>query len=59
MSDDVKKIYEYVKAQEDRYYEFASNALDKDNVFANQIHSAEATAFQRVRYFIETLEERK
>jgi len=55
MNDELKKVYDYVTAQEDKYYDFAFKCLESNNTFANQIHSAEATAFQRVRYFIECM----
>ena len=56
MNEDIKKIYDFVEKEEERYYELAFNAFDKGNGLANQIHSAEAAAYQKIRYFIEMLE---
>ncbi len=49
------ELFKFVQLSEDRCYDFASKALDKNNMYANQIHSAEATAFQRIRYLMESL----
>jgi hypothetical protein len=49
----IEEVLNYVTQQEDKYYDFAGKAFDKGNMQANLIHTAEATAFQRVRYFIE------
>ena len=49
----IDDILNYVTTQEDKYYELSAKALDKGNMQASLIHTAEATAFQRVRYFIE------
>ena len=49
----VEQILDYVTQQEDKYYDFAGKAFDKGNIRGQLLHTAEATAFQRVRYFIE------
>ena len=55
MQSSLQAVLEYVEAQEDRYYEFAAKAMVKGNVQESIIHSSEASAFQRVRYFIEDM----
>lgn len=53
MSPDVKKIYDYVTKMEDFYY----NNVDNEKVGINILMSAQAMSFQKVRYFIEDMEE--
>lgn len=40
-------------ANEDKYYDLAGKAMEKNNMIANMVHCAEASAFQRMRYAIE------
>lgn len=51
------KVLDYVTKEEDRYYDISGKAFDKGNMSGQLLHMAEATAFQRVRYFIEMMEE--
>lgn len=55
MEDKLKTLLVAVTKLEEQYYGLAEKALDKGNVFGNQIHAAEASAFQRCRYLIEDL----
>ncbi|OZV10772.1 hypothetical protein CIW83_18305 [Tissierella sp. P1] len=55
--DKLDKLLEYTSKQEDKYYDFAHKAMEQGNMLAFQVHQAEATAFQRVRYAIEDLKE--
>lgn len=52
------KLLDYVTKEEDRYYELANKALDKGNLLGNQLMSAQATVFQRVRYVMQNSSER-
>ena len=52
---DLEKVLDYVTKEEDKYYELAGKELDKNNMTGNMIMSAQATCFQRVRYFIEDI----
>ena len=49
----LEQLLSIVIQYEDHYYDIAGKALDKNNMMANMIHSAEAGAFQRMRYAIE------
>lgn len=55
MEEKFVALLEAVTKLENQYYELANKALDKGNVYGNQIHAAEASAFQRCRYLIEDL----
>jgi hypothetical protein len=57
--DLLEKILDYVIKEEDRYYDLANEAMNQNNIFANQINVAQASAFQRVKYFIEMQQESK
>lgn len=57
MDDKLQKVYKYVNEMEDKYYNLAMKSLDKGNMLSNQLMSAQATAFQRVRYFIDVMGE--
>lgn len=56
MIEEVKKIYEFVAKMEDLYY---SKLTGGENPMSDMVVIAQASAFQRVRYFIESLEEEK
>lgn len=49
------KLLEYVIQEEDKYYDLAIKEMYKDNMIANQICTAQASSFQRVRYFMDEL----
>jgi|GEM_PF-1538062 len=55
MDNNLEKLLDYVTKEEDRYYGYAFKCLDENNMIGNMVHSAEASAFQRVRYAIESL----
>ena len=48
-------LLDEVTKLEDKYYEFSDNAIDRGDMNAMQLMSAQATTFQRVRYMIEEL----
>ena len=56
MIEEVEKIYEFVAKMEDLYY---SKLTGGENSMSDMVVMAQASAFQRVRYFIESLEEEK
>ncbi len=51
------KLLEYVIKEEDKYYDLAIKEMYKGNMAGNQIMTAQASAFQRVRYAMETIGE--
>lgn len=51
MDEKVQKILDFVTQNEDAYYA----KLTGDNPIADMQYTASAVAFQKVRYFIETL----
>jgi hypothetical protein len=55
--DEWNKLLEYVTNEEDRYYEFAHQAMQENNMIGNMVNMAQATAFQRVRYYMEEIKE--
>ena len=55
MDKNLEKLLDYVTKEEDRYYDYAIKCMEENNMMGNMIHSAEASAFQRVRYAIENL----
>lgn len=55
MDNQIDKILEFVTNEEDKYYDFAFKCMNKNNFTGNMINSAQASAFQKVRYFIEIL----
>lgn len=54
MNEQVKKIYDFVLQMEDLYY---SKLTCGKNLQADLINTAQATSFQRVRYFIEEMQD--
>ena len=56
MIKEVEQIYDYVSQMEDLYY---SKPTEGKNLTSYMVMMAQALAFQRVRYFIESLEEKK
>ena len=56
MIKEVEQIYDYVSQMEDLYY---SKLTGGENPTSGMVVMAQASAFQRVRYFIESLEEKK
>ena len=56
MTEEVAKIYDFVAKMEDLYY---SKLTGGKNLTSYMVVMAQASAFQRVRYFIEMLEEEK
>lgn len=57
MSEDkLSKVLDYVTKEEDRYYEMASREMERNNMPGlYYMAQSQASAFQRVRYFIEEL----
>jgi uncharacterized Zn finger protein (UPF0148 family) len=51
------KVADFVSKQEDYYYDIAHKELKENNIFGNQVAGAQASAFQRVRYYIQDLME--
>ncbi len=51
----LEKVLEYVTKEENRYYELAGKEMDRNNTIGNMIMTAQAGAFQRVRYIIEDI----
>lgn len=56
MAEEIAKIYDFVAKMEDLYY---SKLTGGENPTSDMVVMAQASAFQRVRYFIESLEEEK
>ena len=56
MTEEIAKIYNFVAKMEDLYY---SKLTGGENLTSYRVVMAQATAFQKVRYFIEILEEEK
>ena len=56
MAEEIAKIYDFVAKMEDLYY---SKPTGGENLTSYMVRMAQAVAFQRVRYFIESLEEEK
>lgn len=56
MTEEIAKIYDFVAKMEDLYY---SKLTGGKNPTSDMVVMAQASAFQRVRYFIESLEEEK
>ena len=56
MNEQVKKIYDFVSQMEDLYY---SKLTCGENLQADLMNTAQATSFQRVRYFIEEMESKQ
>lgn len=55
MNKQIDKILEYVTNEEEKYYDFAIQCMNENNVTGNMVSTAQASAFQRVRYFIEMM----
>lgn len=56
MIKEVEQIYDYVSQMDDLYY---SKLTEGKNLTSYMVVMAQASAFQRVRYFIECLEGEK
>lgn len=56
MTKEIAKIYDFVAKMEDLYY---SKLTGRENLTSYMVVMAQASAFQRVRYLIESLEEEK
>ena len=52
MNEQVKRIYDFISQLEDLYY---SKLTCGENLQADLMNTAQATSFQRVRYFIEEM----
>ena len=52
MNEQVEKIYDFVSQLEDLYY---SKLTCGENLQADLMNTAQASSFQRVRYFIEEM----
>lgn len=57
MDNNLDKIYQYVFKEEERFYDLAYKAMEENNTTANMLATAQAASFQKVRYFIEDLQE--
>lgn len=57
--DKLERLLKYVTDEENKYYDFASKAMEDNNMQSNLVNILQATAFQRVRYAIEDLLENK
>lgn len=57
MTEEIAKIYDFVAKMEDLYYSKLTGGENPTS--ADMIVMAQASAFQRVKYFIESLEEEK
>lgn len=53
----LEKLHTEVKKLEEHYENCSAKAMEKNNINAMQIHSAEASAFTRVRWLIEEMME--
>ena len=53
----LEKLHTEVKELEEHYENCSAKAMEKNNINAMQIHSAEASAFTRVRWLIEEMME--
>lgn len=53
----LEKLHEKVKKLEEHYEGCRDKAMEKNNMQAMMIHSAEASAFTRVRWMIEGMME--
>lgn len=54
MNEQVKKIYDFVSQLEDFYY---SKLTCGENLQADLMNTAQASSFQRIRYFIEEMDD--
>lgn len=57
MTEEIAKIYDFVAKMEDLYYSKLTGGESPTS--ADMIVMAQTSAFQRVKYFIESLEEEK
>ncbi len=57
MTEEIAKIYDFVAKMEDLYYSKLTGGENPTS--ADMIVMAQTSAFQRVKYFIESLEEEK
>lgn len=55
----LEKLHVEVKKLEEHYEDCSAKAMEKNNIQAMMIHSAEASAFTRVRWMIESMMEVK
>ena len=53
----LEKLHTEVKKLEEHYEDCSAKAMGKNNIQAMMIHSAEASAFTRVRWMIESMME--
>lgn len=53
--DIVGKIHDYCELEEEKYYELANKSREENRTIDNMIATAQASAFQRVRYMIQEL----
>lgn len=53
----LEKLHEEVKKLEEHYEACSAKAMEKNNIQAMMIHSAEASAFTKVRWMIERMME--
>lgn len=53
--DNLEKVLDFATRAEDKYYDLAYKEMERNNALGNQMCIAQASAFQRVRYYIEEL----
>ena len=53
----LEKLHAEVKKLEEHYEDCSAKAMEKNNMQAMMLHSAEASAFTRVRWLIEGMME--
>lgn len=55
MENKLSELLSLVAKEEDRYYDLAYKELEKNNPVGNMVMTAQASAYQRVRYTIEDM----
>lgn len=55
MEDKIEKIIDELDKLSMHYEDCASKALKKGNIVGSQLHSAEASAFTRARWIVESI----
>lgn len=55
MREKLEELLALVSKEEDKYYAFAGEEMEKNNMVGNMVMIAQATAYQRVRYTIENM----
>jgi hypothetical protein len=58
MEDKLEKLLLIVTKEENKCYDLAYRELERNNTVGNMVMSAQASAFQRIRYTIEDMIEK-